>query len=171
MKSGQTTLLLHLPMQIRTVVRNSTVGIYRGPLLYAAAIDYSQTSHNPLNWTDRTPLPASEVDARSRDWALEPTSPWQYAISPSTLRVGTGQNLSAHDTLLSPVFALKNAPVSLEVDAYPIDWPEDKGTAALPPVDPVVDPTAKVTLKLIPYGAAKLHIAQFPVARFENGKS
>ena len=45
--------------------------------------------------------------------------------------------------------------------------PQDAEADGLPPVDPVVDKSQKVKLKLIPFGAAKLHIAQFPVAKYE----
>lgn len=164
-KKGQTAFSLYLPMQITTVTRNETIGVYRGPLLYAADIQYSSSSHQPLNWTDRTPLPDSEVNPHARDYVLEATSQWRYAIDPSTLRLQAEH--PAAEVLPNPLFTRDTPPVSLEVDAYPIDWPETLGTAALPPVNPVVDRSTKTTLKLIPFGAAKIHIAQFPVAKFE----
>lgn len=163
-KPGQTTILINLPMEIRIVTRNDSVGVFRGPLLYAADIDYNTTYHQPLNWSDQTPLADSEVDRRSRDWVLQPTSGWKYAIDPGSVRVKSSGNASCD--LSTPVFSRVNIPVSLEVDAYEINWPEAKGTAALPPLQPNISQLDKVVLKLIPFGAAKLHIAQFPIAAF-----
>ncbi|KAJ4196250.1 hypothetical protein NW767_009368 [Fusarium falciforme] len=141
--------------------RNNTVGVYRGPLLYAADIKYSSSSHRPLNWTDRQPLPTSEVDARSLDWVLEPTSNWRYAIDPTTIKLG--RTIPYGTKLPNPLFDRHNFLPSLEVDAYPLNWSETLGTAALPPEHVEVNKSEVTKLKLIPFGAAKLHIAQFPI--------
>jgi hypothetical protein len=163
-KSGTTKVNIQLPMTISTVTPNGTVGVYNGPLLYAADIKYAETSHQPLNWTDRLPLPGNEVDLRSRDYILEPTSNWRFAIDPATIKVK--QDGTTHK-LPNRVFTRDSVPVSLQVDAYPIGCLIEIDTAGLPPIDPVVDKSQKVMLKLIPFGAAKLHIAQFPVAKYE----
>lgn len=163
-KKGTVEVTVHLPMEITTVSRNETIGVYRGPILYSADIEYTETSHQPLNWTDLQPLDGTEVDPRAKDHILEPTSAWKYALDPETLRVG--DMFADGDDLPNPIFLRKNAPVSLQVDAYPIDWPIELDTAALPPIAPLVDRSEKVNLRLIPFAAAKLHIAQFPVARF-----
>ncbi|CAG9972518.1 unnamed protein product [Clonostachys byssicola] len=163
-KKGLAEVTVHLPMEITTVSRNETIGVYRGPILYSADIEYTETSHKPLNWTDLQPLDDTEVDPRVKDHILEPTSAWRYALDPGTLRVG--ELADGDNDLPNPVFSRENVPVSLQVDAYPIDWPIELDTAALPPIAPRVDKSEKVNLRLIPYAAAKLHIAQFPVARF-----
>ncbi|KFZ02280.1 hypothetical protein V500_00276 [Pseudogymnoascus sp. VKM F-4518 (FW-2643)] len=111
-KKGTTKITITFPMEIHVESRDETVGFYYGPLLYAADIEYEETTHQPLK-LDR------------------PDGP----------------------------------PTALSVDAYPIEWPVDKDTAALPPINPTVDPLKKTKLKLIPFGAAKLHITQFPVAK------
>lgn len=150
-------------MDVHIVTRNETVGVYYGPMLYAADIAYNETAHQPLNWTDRTPLDDSESHPKAMDHVLEPVSPWKFAIDPETISVDTGP---AQDrNLPNPIFSRGGPPVSLYVDAYPIDWPIQFDTAALPPINPEVDPETKTRLNLIPYGAAKLHIAQFPVAK------
>lgn len=158
---GTTVFTVTLPMQIDVVNRNRSIGVYYGPLLYAADIQYNDTSHQPLNWTDRTPLGNSEVDPRSQDHVLVPTSPWQYAIDSQTISVES--KLPDSDMLPSPIFTRDSPPTCLWVDAYPVDWPVDHDTAALPPVAPSTDPATKIRLKLIPFAAAKLHTAQFPV--------
>ncbi|OBT61933.1 hypothetical protein VE03_08242 [Pseudogymnoascus sp. 23342-1-I1] len=162
-KKGTTKITITFPMEIHIETRNETVGFYYGPLLYAADIEYEETTHQPLNWTDRKPLDDSEVDPRAHDYVLKPMTAWQFAVDPSTVVVEkTGRE---NEALPNPVFARDGPPTALSVDAYPIEWPVDKDTAALPPINPTVDPLKKTKLKLIPFGAAKLHIAQFPVAK------
>lgn len=153
-----------MPLDIRVVEKNGAVSVYRGPLLYALDIDFESTEHQPLNWTDRTPLANSEVDIKhTHDHVLEPTSPWKFAIDPQGLT--TEHRKEETDPLPNPIFAKNAPPTSIWADAYPIDWPEDKGSAGIPPLDPVVDPSTKTRIALVPYGAAKLHIAEFPVAK------
>ncbi|KAF5981967.1 six-hairpin glycosidase [Fusarium bulbicola] len=160
---GTTTLTLELPMEVRVVMRNSSASIYHGPLLYAFDIPYTETHHQPLNWTDRKPLADEEVHPNSHDYVLEPTEPWQYAIDPDSIIVKT--STSSIENLPNPIFARDAPPVFLTVDAWKINWPTDEDTAAWPPIDPVVDKDKKEKIKLAPFGSAKLHIAQFPVAK------
>lgn len=162
-QKGNSTLTVHFPMSVHTVLRNGSVGIYYGPLLFGADIDYTSTSHQPLNWTDRSPLDDSETDSRSRDYVLEPTVPWQYAIDPSTVRVE-----KLNKSVSNPVWTMGGPSTVLWVDAYPIEWPQSLGTADLPPLNQVVKRATKTSLRMIPFGAAKLHIAQFPVAAVED---
>ena len=162
-KKGTTKIIITFPMEIHIETRNETVGFYYGPLLYAADIEYEETTHQPLNWTDRKPLDDSEVHPRAHDYVLKPVTAWQFAVDPSTVAVE--KNGRENEALPNPVFARDGPPTALSVDAYPIEWPVDKDTAALPPINPTVDPLKKTKLKLIPFGAAKLHIAQFPVAK------
>ncbi|KAL2206771.1 hypothetical protein CC79DRAFT_1370172 [Sarocladium strictum] len=151
-KKGITKIEIFIPMEISVVTRNETVGIYRGPILYASI-------------SNRKPLPDNHIQPMSKDHTLTPISNWKFAIDPRSIKV---KNEGRHDRKLpNPIFSRENAPVSLEVDAYPIDWPITLDTAALPPVNPVAQKSEKQKLKLIPFAAAKLHIAQFPVAKFE----
>ncbi|KAL4874995.1 hypothetical protein BJY04DRAFT_224504 [Aspergillus karnatakaensis] len=161
-RKGKTTIELNLSLSTRVSHRNGTVAIYHGPLLYALDIEDTKTSHTPLNWTDRTPLPDSQVLPETKDYTLNPTSEWRYAIDPDSITVEQLQ--SPEEDLRNPIWAREANPVALWVDAWIIDWEEELGTAALPPVDPIV--SGKPTrVRLIPYGAAKLHIAEFPVAK------
>lgn len=160
---GITTLTLELPMEVRVAMRNSSASIYYGPLLYAFDIPYTETHHQPLSWTDRKPLPNDEVHPHSHDYVLEPTELWQYAIDPDSIVVKT--STSTVKNLPNPIFAKDAPPVFLTVDAWKIAWPTDNDTAAWPPINPVVDKDRKEKIKLVPFGSAKLHIAQFPVAK------
>jgi hypothetical protein len=150
-------------MEVQMTMRNSSVSIYYGPLLYAFDIPYTERHHLPLNWTDRKPLSDEEVHAKSHDYVLEPTELWQYAIDPDSIVLKRSR--STVETLPNPIFAKDAPPVFLTVDAWKIAWPADNDTAAWPPTDPVVGEDKKEKIKLVPFGSAKLHIAQFPVAK------
>lgn len=160
---GQTTIEVDLSMSVEVAQpRNGSVAIYYGPLLYAVDIDFGNaTYHSPLNWTDLEPLPSDQITAQTKDWVLNPTSEWRYAIDPSSVTVEKLFN-QARD-LANPIWTSSATPAALWVDAWLIDWPETLGTAALPPINPIVSGEPK-KVRLIPYGAAKLHIADFPVA-------
>lgn len=160
-KSGSTKLTITLPMEIQTVTRDDAVAFYRGPLLYAADIEHNETRFSPLSYDTLEPLPEDQLHPDAYDVTFAPIAEWKYAVDPSTVKVNKGDETGE---LPNPVFVSGGPPTSLEVDAYPIDWVVKNGTAATPPVNPEVDQNQKTTIKLIPYGAAKLHIAQFPVA-------
>jgi hypothetical protein len=162
-KRGSAQITVKLSMDIYTVIRDGSIGIYHGPLLYALEVEHTSTTHQPLNWTDRTPLNDSETHPHSHDYVLEPTQPWNYAVDPSTIRVEySGKGIR------NPVWANGGSPTSLTVDGYPIPWSTAIDSADIPPENPVVKRADRVPLKLIPFGAAKLHMAQFPVAVVED---
>ncbi|PNP82166.1 hypothetical protein FNYG_04355 [Fusarium nygamai] len=146
-------------------MRNSSAGIYYGPLLYAFDIPYKETHHQPLKWTDRKPLADGEMHPKSHDYVLEPTELWQYAIDTDSIVVNT--SISTVVDLPNPIFAKDAPPVFLTVDAWKIARPADNYTAVWAPIDPVVDKDKKEKIKLVPFGSAKLHIVQFPVAKPE----
>ena len=157
---GVTQIEVNLAMAIKVMKRNGTAAIYYGPLLYALDIEHADdTHHQPLNFRDRKPLPADQTTPETQDWVINPSSPWKFAIDISTFSFEHG---STGVKLANPVWTREAPLTAIWVDGYPIEWPEENGTAGLPPVDPIV--TGTVTrVKLIPYAAAKLHIAEFPV--------
>ncbi|CAK7229689.1 hypothetical protein SCUCBS95973_007310 [Sporothrix curviconia] len=173
--AGTTTITVTLPMANEVVTREATssetgvtapsVGIYHGPLVYALSVEFEETTHLPLNFStdNETPLAAFDIVPESRDHFLLPTSNWSYAVDPSTFAFHSRDKASS--ALANPIWANNAPPVAITVDAYPISWPNASGTADVPPaVDAsAVDTAAKTTLTLIPFAAAKLHIAQFPI--------
>lgn len=160
-KAGTTTISITLPMDVRTVERNGAVAFYRGPLLYASDLEYKETISPATDFGSREPLPEDKTHPNAYDAVYEPVGAWQFAVDPSSVTVIKGDEEAE---LPNPLFVNNGPPTSLEVDAYPIEWPISNGTAANPPLNPSVDQSQKTTIKLIPFGAAKLHIAQFPVA-------
>ncbi|KAH7312367.1 hypothetical protein B0I35DRAFT_376750 [Stachybotrys elegans] len=161
-RPGLTDISVHLPMGIRVVTRNESVAIYHGPLLYAADIEMESKSYPPLDFADRRPLPVGEAAPQCRDYEFVPKGEWRYAIDPRSLSVERVR--PEEEDLPSDLFTPGGPPTRLWVDAYRIDWPERDGTADVPPTRPRLHHSKKIRMGLIPFGAAKLHIAQFPVA-------
>lgn len=152
-------------MNIRIIERDGSVAFYRGPLLYAADVKHNETTYPATDFSSRKPLSKEHTHSKAYDAIFEPVSEWRFAVDPSTVKV-IESNENA--TLPNPIWVNDGPPTSLEIIAYPIHWPVENGTAAKPPVDPVVDPRKNTTIKLVPFGAAKLHIAQFPIARLDG---
>lgn len=96
---------------------------------------------------------------------LNPAAPWQYAIDPDVTKMTLKHLRDESAPLPGQVWTSAGPPTAIEVDGYEINWPLANGTAADPPQSPVaVEKRDKKRIRLIPYGAAKLHIAEFPVA-------
>ena len=72
------------------------------------------------------------------------------------------ERFPADQDLKSPIWDRQGPPVVIWADAWVVSWEETLGTAGLPPVNPVVSGES-TRIRLIPYGAAKLHIAEFLV--------
>ncbi|KAL4947112.1 hypothetical protein BDW69DRAFT_199895 [Aspergillus filifer] len=155
------TIDLGMNIQVTESKANGTAAIYYGPILYAQDIQYNSTHHSPLNFSSLDPLPTTEVLSQTNDYVLNPISPWRYAIDPTS--VTAKQVYDREAQLPNPIWARNATPTVLFADAWLIPWEEDSGTAAVPPKYPhVTGPATKI--RLVPYGSAKLHIAEFPVA-------
>ncbi|EFX06033.1 duf1680 domain containing protein [Grosmannia clavigera kw1407] len=161
--SGTAVFTVELATQLRIVRRaNHTAALYYGPLLYSLAIDHTTTSGPPRHYRHADQLlPGSTVHDHTHDHVLEPTSSWSIAIDPSQVRVI--QHPVAGD-LANPVWTLGAPPVELCVAAVEIEWPLEYDSPAAPPTIP--EPVAGAvpfSARFVPYGSAKLHMADFPV--------
>ena len=146
---GVTHLIINLSTSIRVVSKpNNAVAIYYGALLYALSTPYTITSTAPLNWTDRTPLPDTTTDPRSMDHVITPNDPnfWSIAIDPSQLVFHSGA---------------EEGEIWINATASKIEWAVVGDTPDLPSSAPVVvgDP---FVVRLVPFGKAKLHMAELP---------
>jgi DUF1680 family protein len=137
------TVVIRFPMQPRvTRWYNNSAVIERGPLVYSLRIgeDWRKLrDHGP-----------------AADWEVRPTTPWNYAINAKSIQVKE-----------TPVgqypFSPEGAPVELRVKARRLPaWQMENGSAAPPPLSPVASSERAETVTLIPYGAAKLRITEFP---------
>ncbi|KAL5342509.1 hypothetical protein BJX70DRAFT_386036 [Aspergillus crustosus] len=93
---------------------NGSVAIYHGPLLYALDIEYTKTSHTPLNWTDRTPLAHTDVLPETKDYILDPISEWRYAINPDTIT----EELLGIASLLPVDLVVRGEPIRVRLILY-----------------------------------------------------
>jgi hypothetical protein len=142
--SGTTKLRLHLVMTPATVARpGGRVAIRNGPLIYAFPIgeDWRRLRGEPPR----------------ADWEVHPTTPWNYAIVPAA-------HIDAKAGRVGDVpFARDNPPARLVVKGRRVPgWRIEHNAAALPPASPVKTEEPLEDLTLVPYGCARLRIAEFP---------
>ena len=151
-KSGDRVELV-FPMQVRVSsgYHNSAI-VERGPLVYSLAI--GETWHK-LKQTG----PAT-------DWEVFPTTPWNYALVLNGMVDGkaAGEQFSVSEKpMTKQPFSFEGAPVVIEAQARRLpDWTLEADSAGTLPVSPVDTKRPLETVRLIPYGAAKLRITDFP---------
>jgi len=161
--AGHSTITYTLGANIVVQPRaNDTVAITYGALLYALEIVESTTVKPAQDWSKQTAYPDGYAPPQAHDYVIENATVWSVAIDPSTLKVQRGNSTDA-TTLPNPIFALGASPISMSVRACEIVWPLWAGLPDIPPK--VGDRKCLGTsfeARLIPYGAAKLHMAEFP---------
>ncbi len=135
---------LSLPMQVKTTNRNLyALSVERGPLVYALPIGE--------NW--------QLLNKRSKfhDWEVYPTTPWKYGI-----RSDASYQFDEAPIPVQP-FDAQQAPVRLRTNGQLVrNWRMEGNNADAPPLNPDVQNQPIIELKLVPYGSAKLRIAEFP---------
>ncbi|KAI9796672.1 MAG: hypothetical protein M1825_006521 [Sarcosagium campestre] len=168
---GNVTVVVHLGADIRVEPRShDAVAIHHGALLYALEIGTEVTSYYPKDWQYQRPLPEYRRVDESRDYIMLNTTAWAVAIDPSTLKLHSPPASSATPGKLPPnIWDVGASPVCMTALACEIDWGFANGVPAEPPIQ---DENSCIgdafEVRLIPYGAAKIRIAEFPVANFTN---
>ncbi|KAJ7056946.1 hypothetical protein C8F01DRAFT_1152839 [Mycena amicta] len=172
--AGQTTLHVNLNAPLEIEARfNGAVAVTRGPLNYAVEIAYNTTVAPGLRSAQALSdvirlypnAPAQYVtpfDNHTHDSTLLPTGKWALAIDPSSIKV---HDLSP-TTKAIPFYAWApgNSPVTMTASACDIEWGLTLGTASAPPQSPVACLNKnKFTVKLVPFGAAKVRLGEIPV--------
>ncbi|KAF8313597.1 hypothetical protein DL93DRAFT_2058901 [Clavulina sp. PMI_390] len=161
--AGGTTFTLNLPAQITLENRlHGAVAVHRGPLHYALMITHNDTQlpSNPAVFTAPEP--------RAADWQLEATSAWSYAIDPNSLHFVPASGASAAPTaaLPSPIFADGVPPVKMTVLGCAISgWNLAANTSLGSPPENPACAGPSVNLTLVPYGATRLRISEFPTVK------
>ena len=150
---------LVLPMTVRALPRpNGATGLALGPLVLALS---------PGELWSRLPL-----DEGFGDWEVRPRRSWNYALD-----IG---GLSLQDACRVERFAVPGQPFSLASSRPDAgvrgvalcvhtparrlpEWLLERNSAAPPPPSPVVSRQPTHHVQLVPYGCARLRIAEFPV--------
>jgi len=163
---GHSTVVLILDLSPRAETRKHTgrISVYVGNLLYALDVGLAATSTPPHAYTDphgagMTDIPFPQV----RDYYLDHARPWNAGIDPTTL-IYRGLGATRGATLDTGVFDYARTPTSVEVRGCLVEWglylgktpqdgPEGRGC---------LEGTVQ-GFRMIPFGAAKLHMAEVPV--------
>jgi hypothetical protein len=160
---------LSLPMTLRSETRyNNSVSLLRGPLYFSLRIgkDYK--------------LLKSYDFKGAADWAIHPTTPWNYGLAIDRAAPGRAAEVVRHNVGTLPfgdrgdkVFSSgegrmtdysEDAPVVLRVPAKKIAaWGMHKNSCADPPTSPVKAAGPTEMVELVPYGCTRLRITEFPV--------
>ena len=126
---------------------NDSVSIDRGPLVFSFPI-----GEDWVKLRDR---------GMTADWQVFPSSQWNYALAVDEQAIST---VAVKEAAVGKApFTLKNAPITLEMEARKVPaWRAVDGVADPVPQSPVSSGEPKERIMLVPYAAAKLRITAFP---------
>jgi uncharacterized protein len=143
---------LQFPMRVRSSRWfNNSIALERGPLVFSLKIG-----------TDWQKIRDNEQGA---DWAASPRTPWNYALLIDEKDPEKSVKVEQH-ALASYPYSLDGVPVQMEVKARRLpEWKIAEGSAGTLPESPVATDQPVETVTLIPYGAAKLRITEFPILK------
>jgi hypothetical protein len=148
-------VVLTMPMPVRTETAfNNGVVVERGPLVFSLKIGEK--------WTKVEKGMTKPSAAPAADWAVEPTTPWNYGLI--LLPDSFSKSAQVIDKKIGEYpFSAEGAPVEIRVKGRRIpDWKLVDGSAGTVPASPVASAEAVETITLIPYGSAKLRVTVFP---------
>jgi hypothetical protein len=156
---------LRLPMAVRAIPRpRGASGVALGPLVLA---------FSPGEVWQR--LPGSEAFG---DWEVRPRRSWNVALTVDEATIGSLAQVQRLG-VVSPPFGLRTGRPPLGVEGVPLKvwvpgrrvagWLLERNSAADPPPGPLESPDLDWPVPLVPYGCARLRIAEFPTARARLG--
>lgn len=140
---------LTLPATPRIVHRErQAVGVRVGPL---------QLVYSPgENWREVPEAPGIG------EWSIEARGSWNHAL----VLPADAQDWAVQRAVPGRLPFAADAPATrVRVRAVRVpSWTLDGGNAATPPAGPVHEPSGVMDIELVPYGTARIRVAEFPVA-------
>jgi hypothetical protein len=143
------TILMRMPMPVivSTGYRGSAV-VSRGPLLYS--LDIGEKWRKIAD------------KGQTADWEVTPTTSWNYALSISATNPQQSFEVEIGKMGSQP-FSPEGTPVSLRARGATVkSWKLVNSSAGPIPESPIKGAGGLQDIRLIPYGAAKLRITEFP---------
>ncbi|WP_338246980.1 beta-L-arabinofuranosidase domain-containing protein [Dictyobacter halimunensis] len=142
---------LHLPMEVREIPRpRDAIGVALGPLVFALRIGEE--------WTRLPDTPGFG------DWEVRPMTTWNYGLSTPTDQSPADLYRVERGPLTMPPFGHEQTAVRIRTSGYKLpEWSLVQNSAGPVPSDARLpaDSTPEAIM-LIPYGCARLRIAEFP---------
>jgi len=148
-------VVLTFPLRVRasTGYHNSVV-VSRGPLVFSLKIGE--------NWQKITVGMSHPAKTPAADWQVLPSTPWNYGLIIDRANPERSVRVVEKPASRDP-FSPQSVPVELKVKGRQIPtWTLVDGSAGPLPASPATSDQPVETLTLIPYGAAKLRITNFP---------
>jgi len=139
---------------------NDSIVLERGPLVYS--LDVGQ------DWRKVTTGMKNPARPPAVDWEVHPTTPWNYALAIDPDRLDASVKVAEGGTVKGAAnpFSREARWPTLSIGARRVEsWQMVEGSADAPPQSPVTTSGPIETVKLIPYGIAKLRITAFPITR------
>jgi hypothetical protein len=168
---GTSRVMYTLNTGVRTTPRaNDTIAVYHGQLLYAYEVGADVTSTGPHVYNTQQLHPEGYAPPQSRDYSMVNTTEWNVAIDPSTLEYKhkSPMNYTINSTpqaMSGPMFASGAPPNFITAKACLIDWPllVEGSVPSGPPTGEARKCLGEVfNVRLVPYGSAKLRMAELP---------
>lgn len=151
---------LTLPMTVRAIPRrDGAMGVALGPLVLA---------FSPGEIWER--IPGSNAFG---DWEVRPRRSWNMALAVAPQTVGSAATIE-RTPVESPPFGLRTGAPPWGIDGVPLKvwvpgrripgWKLEGNSAAPPPTGPFEASETDRQIPLVPYGSARVRVAEFPVA-------
>jgi hypothetical protein len=148
---------LDFPMELRASTwENDSIGIERGPLVFAMAI--------AEDWRSFADWRRGDVVDEWPQWEVHPADAWNYGLAIDRNNPSAALKVEIRDVPPQP-WSPPSAPIRITAPAHRIpDWGLDEHKNAGPvPQSPVKVSTPVENVTLLPFGATRLRIAYLPI--------
>lgn len=130
-----------------------SIAIERGPLVFSLAVGE--------DWRRLTSGMKKPATSPAADWEVLPKTAWNYGL---VLDPADAGSLVVDEGVVGDVpFAAATPAVTIRVTGRRIpEWQLEEGSAGTLPLSPATSREPNESLRLVPYGAARLRITAFP---------